>query len=275
MTIGIKRYITLAVGRAVAVLMFATLALTASAAHPELDVVLLGDSNTWIGGDDCSKERGWQKWFIEKFEPGSCRSYARSGATWTNTKNTVPDTKAYSEVLGDNNVIYNQVERLIEAVKSGRQVEPEVIIIGAGANDAWFASKRPYEFHETVAEVFADEKGMIADWQPSKTLTLAGSIRLSCERLMRAFPNAQIVLLTAPQITQCSYEDLRRVNDVITETGHRMSLTVIPLAAECGTFHILENTTRRNTADGCHTTADGARRMGRYIASRLESSLLF
>ncbi len=275
MTIGIKRYITLAVGRAVAVLMFATLALTASAAHPELDVVLLGDSNTWIGGDDCSKERGWQKWFIEKFEPGSCRSYARSGATWTNTKNTVPDTKAYSEVLGDNNVIYNQVERLIEAVKSGRQVEPEVIIIGAGANDAWFASKRPYEFHETVAEVFADEKGMIADWQPSKTLTLAGSIRLSCERLMRAFPNAQIVLLTAPQITQCSYEDLRRVNDVITETGHRMSLTVIPLADECGTYNILENTTRRNTADGCHTTADGARRMGRYIASRLESSLLF
>lgn len=269
------KYICRSVGRTAAVAVMMLCAATLYAAHPDLDVVLLGDSNTWIGGDDCTKERGWQKWFIEKFQPGSCRSYARSGATWTNTKNTVADTKAYSEVLDDNNVIYNQVERLIEAVRSGRQAEPEVIIIGAGANDAWFSGKRPYEFHESVAEVFADEKTLIADRLPSKTLTLAGSIRLSCERLMRAFPKAQIVLLTAPQITQCSYEDLRRVNDVITETGRRMSLTVIPLADECGTYNISEAGSRRNTADGCHTTADGARRTGRYIASRLESSLLF
>ncbi|MBQ2399776.1 MAG: SGNH/GDSL hydrolase family protein, partial [Muribaculaceae bacterium] len=83
-------------------------------AHADQDVVLLGDSNTWLGGDDCTGVKGWGKWFAEEYRPGSIRSYARSGATWTNTVNTVADTREYSEVLGDNNVIYNQVMRLVE-----------------------------------------------------------------------------------------------------------------------------------------------------------------
>lgn len=38
-----------------------------AANHSHLHVVLLGDSNTFIGGDDCDKDRGWSKWFKERF----------------------------------------------------------------------------------------------------------------------------------------------------------------------------------------------------------------
>ena len=45
----------------------------------DCNIVILGDSNTAIGGDDCSKSVGWNKWFRDMLSPASCRSYARSG----------------------------------------------------------------------------------------------------------------------------------------------------------------------------------------------------
>lgn len=93
------------------------------AIHAQLPchVVLLGDSNTFIGGDACDKPQGWNKWFKDFAKPKSCRSYARSGATWTHTPNTVLDMEENIGVLGDNNVVYNQAMRLLTAVLSGEQ----------------------------------------------------------------------------------------------------------------------------------------------------------
>ena len=45
----------------------------------DCNIVILGDPNTAIGGDDCSKSVGWNKWFRDMLSPASCRSYARSG----------------------------------------------------------------------------------------------------------------------------------------------------------------------------------------------------
>lgn len=243
--------------------------------HKELDIVILGDSNTWIGGDDCSKDIGWTKWFASKFNPSSIRSYARSGATWTNTSGTRRDTKSYSEVIDDRNTIYNQMARLIEAAANRSQPSPEIIMIGAGANDAWFDNKRPYVFHQSVDDAFRNESPIASDADVSKYVSLASSIRLVCETLMREFPAAQIVLLTSPQIKQCSYERQRQVNDVIEECGRRLSVNVIPLDAGCGTYRIFEKSDPVNTSDGAHNSITGARRTGNYVASQLQSILLF
>ena len=120
-------------------------ALTTVAQKP-LHVVMLGDSNTWIGGDDCDKPLGWNKWFKDALQPTTCKSYARSGATWTNTPQTHRDTKENIEILGNNNVIYNQICRLQEAVEGGDQAIPQLILIMAGTNDAWFQKQRPKAF---------------------------------------------------------------------------------------------------------------------------------
>ena len=98
--------------------------------HP-LHVVILGDSNTWIGGDDCDKPKGWNKWFVDEFRPLSCKSYARSGATWTNTSTTRENVVEDIAVLGNDNVIYNQIARLKRACDEGRQQTPDLIIIAA------------------------------------------------------------------------------------------------------------------------------------------------
>lgn len=125
-----------------------------AANHSHLHVVLLGDSNTFIGGDDCDKDRGWSKWFKERFSPSTCKSYARSGATWTNCSKTKINTEEYSEKLTDNNVIFNQVLRLIQATKEGKEPQPDLIMIMAGTNDAWFKSSRPQLFSQTPQQVF-------------------------------------------------------------------------------------------------------------------------
>ena len=108
-----------------------------------LHVVILGDSNTWLGGDDCNKPQGWNKWFCDAFQPASCRSYARSGATWTNTPQTRRNTQENIGILGNDNVIYNQICRLEEAIFNGSQPTPQLILILAGTNDAWFLKSRP------------------------------------------------------------------------------------------------------------------------------------
>ena len=113
-----------------------------TAGHDTTNVVMLGDSNTWLGGDSCDRPHGWTKWFAEECYPATCRSYARSGATWTATVRTVRDVDEYTEKLGDNNVIYNQICRLMVAVADGRQAYPHTIIISAGTNDAWFVAAR-------------------------------------------------------------------------------------------------------------------------------------
>ena len=122
-----------------------------------MNIVLLGDSNTWIGGDECDKPQGWNKWFKDLCDkpqgwnkwfkdlanPLSCHSYARSGATWTHTPLTDYDTEEDTDVLSDNNVVYNQINRLKEAYRQQKQVKPDLIIVMAGTNDLWFADKRP------------------------------------------------------------------------------------------------------------------------------------
>lgn len=243
--------------------------------HGDIDIALLGDSNTWIAGDDCSQPKGWPYWFDKKFQPRSLANYSRSGATWTNTANTVRNLKAYSEILDDNNVVCNQIARLIADVDNGSTASPQVIIIGAGTNDAWFRKRRPGVFSETPAQAFADTDTLITGRKPSEVLSLASSVRYGCELLMQRFPDAQIVLLTPTQATVCGYEPIRQAADIIEECGRRLSISTIPLEGGSGTYRAIEKVKKTHTSDGAHTNPDGARRHGYFIANQLESILLF
>lgn len=243
--------------------------------HGDLDIALLGDSNTWIAGDDCSQPKGWPYWFEKKFQPRSIANYSRSGATWTNTANTVRSLEAYSEILDDNNVVYNQIARLIADVDNGGTAAPQVIIISAGTNDAWFQKRRPGVFSETPAQAFANTDALITGLKPSEVLSLALSVRYGCELLMLRFPDAQIVLLTPTQATVCGYNPIRETADIIEECGRRLSIATIAMEGGSGTYRAIEYVKKTHTSDGAHTNPDGARRHGYFIANQLESILLF
>lgn len=244
-------------------------------AQDDMDIAILGDSNTWLGGDNCDDPKGWTAWFSERMSSRSCRSYARSGATWTNTSRTKLNLDENIGKLGDNNVIYNQVCRLVRACADGEQAVPHVILIAAGTNDAWFAKERPHAFEKTINQVFTRKSKEFRESPANTMLTIAESVRHCCELLMYHLPEAQIVLLTPLQTTKASYTRIAKAGDIIEECGQRMGINVIRQDQGCCVYDLMEAEEARNTYDGTHTSMEGAKRNGYFIANQLKAVLQF
>ena len=238
-----------------------------------LNVVILGDSNTWLGGEFCTGQQGWTRWFVDRFRPATCRSYARSGATWTHTAATRHDLRENTERLSDNNVVFNQIERLIDDCNKGRQIEPQLIIISAGTNDAWFPKQRPEVLSCSVAQAFEEPDSIFSHRTPETVRSLAEVVRYDCTLLMRIFPHAQIVLLTPMQSTAIPDLRLFAVAETIAQCGDQLSLSVVRQDKESCVSSARERTARCFTTDGTHTNIEGARRNGYYLANRISSVL--
>lgn len=236
--------------------------------HDAVDVVILGDSNCWIGGDECDSERGWTAWFKRSFNPASCRSYARSGATWTNTPRTVRDEDNYTELLGDQNVVYNQVCRLLSACDAGLQSTPDLIVIAAGTNDAWFTKRRPRVFDGNVDSVLAAKEALTSQ-KPSEILSLAQAVCYNCILLHKVFPDARIVLLSPMQCTVTSSESIGRVGDIIELCANRLDIDVVRQDKIGCISRKDELQQLRFTSDGVHTNKLGAQCMGNLLADTL------
>ena len=237
--------------------------------HPTLHVVILGDSNTWIGGDDCDKAKGWNKWFKEYFQPASIKSYARSGATWSNTKVTKKNPKENIGSLGNDNVIYNQVVRLIDAVKSGRQRTPDLVIIGAGTNDLWFKDKRPGLYTKTADQAMQTTTAALTSKPVNQVLSLSESVRYNCELLRQAFPTCRIIILTPMQTTKVPTEEIRRGGDIMQAVAEKMKLDVIRQDAPSFIDRKVEEKKFTHTYDGVHTSEAGAKNNAKLLSQKI------
>lgn len=255
-----------------AIMLMTVIMPTPVKAQQSVNVVILGDSNSWLGGDDCTQPKGWTKWFADRLHLTTCRSYARSGATWTNTPTTVSRPDEYSEKLDDNNVIYNQVVRLVRDCDNGIHPEPQLIIISAGTNDAWFRDKRPTAFSESSEEAFADPDAVLARRLPADVLTLASSVRYSCTILSQRFPKARIVLITPMQSTAVADSIIRQTGDIIEACGRKAGAQTVRLDVGSCVKRATELRHKRFTYDGTHTNERGAKCNGYYIADKIKAS---
>ena len=59
---------------------------------------------------------------------------------------------------------------MIDAVNNNQELTPDVILIAAGTNDAWYPGSRPSALNMTAAQVFGLSDGYILN-QDVKTLT--------------------------------------------------------------------------------------------------------
>ena len=240
---------------------------TSSLPHDQVDVVILGDSNCWIAGDDCICDQGWPAWFVKQFGPASCRSYARSGATWTNTPRTQLNTTENIEVLGDDNVIYNQVMRLVEAVEAGEQPEPELVVVAAGINDAWFTRKRPQAFMVSAFQA-AHSDWQLTGRQPSQVLTLAEAVVFNCQLLRQHFPEALILLVAPAHATVVASKTTTQASAIIESSGQTLDIGTVRLDLLGPIKPAQERKRHRYTSDGVHTSARGAQAHAEIIATQ-------
>ena len=232
-------------------------------------IALLGDSMTWIGGDSCQNPTGWSHVLKESGIAGKIDIYARSGATWTNTKSTKRNPGHYTELLHDDNVVYNQAVRLIEKADKSNE-NPDIIVLFAGANDAWFAAKRP--------GIYDNEDSNIQyslDTDPASVTTLEGSINLVCELLQERFPDATLLFVTPLQMSKTDAETIFKVSDIIDTVASKKGYQVLRADKETAINHEQEAKSPKYTYDGVHTNPEGAHLLGDYILSILISNLQY
>lgn len=236
------------------------------------NIAVLGDSITWLGGDNCegldTPSKGWTTYFKQKARPLSMKSYARSGATWSHTESTTYDEAENTGSISDDNVIYNQINRLVTNVNFGDAV-PDVIVIAAGTNDAWYPSARPNATSILAQSAFANTDNYILSKNINLLTSIAEAIRYDVELLRSNFPNAQIILLTPLQSASFSLERCREVGDIIEDCAGYLSCICIRQDKECGIYRATEKVENYFTYDGTHTSAIGAKSIGYFLYRRV------
>lgn len=227
-----------------------------TAGAPGIHIAFIGDSNTWNGGDDVSKPNAWSYWLVKNLMPTSARSYARSGATWTNTASTPVDTSFYSEVLDDRNVLYQQAARLIAEARAKRQPSPGLIFICAGTNDAWFRDKRPGLYTETAEQAY--NRPMTTATPPSQATSLASSVRLTLMLLQEAFPDTKIIMVGPPYTTRAPRAEIDTLVQTLQQCAERSNVYCVRIERSCGIDPDKEKVKPDLTVDGTHTSQKGA-----------------
>ena len=255
------------------ILLLSTQWAVSQTSHGDIDVAILGDSNTWLGGDDCSKPKGWNTYFKAEFKPKSCVSLARSGASWTHTPETVRNVEEYAGKPTPNNVIYNQVERLKIAVDSGKIASPNLIIIASGTNDGWFRAKLYPHLFETSAERAFNNRDSLVQMPVNKIVTLAECVIYDCALLQKYFPEARVIMLSPMQTTAVPLSVINQIGDVIENCGKLMNISVIRQDKVCCVKSADERVKKVNTYDGTHTSQAGAQKNGKIIALEISKLL--
>lgn len=231
---------------------------------------------TWIGGDSCQNECGWSHWFVRSAAPAAVDVYARSGATWTDTSSTRANPDAYSEVLDADNVVYNQVLRLINHADADPLLTPDVIVVYAGANDAWFASRRPGIFSSEEITPLIDGTFPYGNLlsSPSGIVTLAGCVAQSCMMLRHRFPEAWLLLVTPVEMAKVPVERVTQVGNIISGVGEAMGIDVFRADREVDIRRVRElGSHPANTTDGVHTNPSGARLIANGITGCMATLL--
>jgi len=219
----------------------------------DTDITFLGDSIT-------ANPLWWTKNLLEKVSFKSFNNLARSGATWTNTVDTVYDITSDGGSTTDDNTIWNQINKLIYRVSNNLQPVPETIVILAGTNDY----NRPRGSAETT---------FVADYPlttaPNAVLTLSDAIRFNCEFILSSFPHCQIIITTPIQIAYQDNQVIFAIGDMIKSTVKELSIQSIDLGREVGIYGKKEAVIAIDLVDGLHPNSFGNEKIGAFMAKRL------
>ena len=71
------------------------------------------------------------------------------------------------------------------------------------------------------------------------------------------------------------YEQIRKAGDIIEQCGNRMCISVIRQDKQGCVYDLREKEQPHNTYDGTHTSIEGARRNGYFIANQLKAILVY
>lgn len=235
-------------------------------------IAILGDSITWLSMSS-NPDRGWVTYFRELLKFAEIRNYARSGATWSHTASTQYNITEDTTSISNDNVIYNQLNRLINDVDNNGVTAPDFIFILAGTNDAWYPSSRPDAVADTPASVMSDESVWLNVKSIGSLTSIPKAMRYVAEMIWNKFPDAQVVVTTPLQSTAFTTDRRESIADCIKGSAEYLSWAVIEQDKVCDISRIREHQGYYMTYDGTHTSEAGAKMVGEILASQLTAIL--
>ena len=236
-------------------------------------IAILGDSLTWLEMSPTLYNRGWVTHFRELLKFAELRNYARSGATWSHTASTQYDITEDTQSISNDNVIYNQLNRLINDVDNNGVTAPDFIFILAGTNDAWYPAQRPDAVADTPASVMSDESVWLNVKSIGSLTSIPKAMRYVAEMIWDKFPDCQVVVTTPLQSTAFTTDRREAIAESIKGSAEYLSWAVIEQDKVCDISRIRESQGYYMTYDGTHTSEAGAKMVGEILASQLTAIL--
>jgi hypothetical protein len=188
---------------------------------------------------------------------------ARSGARWSHQSGTVYDITLNG--VGSN-VMWNQANKLIDGVNvSLIYVKPDVVIIKCGRNDANISTG-------IASDTFI---GDIISRVPNTILNISDGIRYTCETLLNAFPDVQIILVTPIQWSEVTSVTYLTAGQIVKDCAGYLSVSVVDAGKESGIYKYYDTATvHKYLLDGTHPNLAGTIKLGNYIKNRLERLII-
>lgn len=221
-------------------------------------VALLGDSTT-AGSNGLT----WVDVLRSNKMFANIYNLARSGARWSHQTATVYDITLNGTGA---NVMWNQANKLIDGVNNTLiYAKPDVVVIKCGRNDANFQTG-------IASDIFVGE---ITNRVANTILTVGEGIRYTCETLLNAFPDVQIILVTPIQWSDTAGRTPFEMGQIVKDCAGYLSVSVIDAGKESGIYKYYDTLTiHKYLLDGTHPNLAGTIKLGNYIKNRLERLII-
>ena len=222
------------------------------------NIVFLGDSIT-----AATNENDYVVKILEKIKFNNVLRLARSGATWTNTAETVYDITSNGGSTTPDNVIWNQINKLKHRTDNEEFPIPTTIFISAGTNDFG----RPKGTYSTAFT------GTILDKNANTITDLYKAIRFNIELLLSYYPNVRILLATPIQRGIADNSTIFEIGNIIQECSNTLSIKNYRQDREVGIYGYNEVNQDIFLYDNLHPNVAGANKIADYISKKFISDL--
>ena len=227
--------------------------------------MFFGDSITALSGD-----RSWINYFKEIIPMSKYYNLAVAGATLMDKNNTVYDGNPLFDGpdQGENNVLGNQVQKVINNLDNYEA--PDFILIAIGTNAGINTDI------DSAYNQYYDSKGAILNIDRVNRKDSAGAFRYCGEKLHELYPNAVIAWCTpihAVNTTRNAKTIIQYANNLklLCNLGSYYCIDTI----KCGIngLHEISNGNGEDLLDGLHPNSHGAKKMGYYNACKFKKFL--
>jgi hypothetical protein len=192
---------------------------------------------------------------------------ANSGAKFSHTASTTYDITTTGGGGADWNVIWNQVNKMIDLVANQSYKTPDIILISAGTND----------FYGTIGDpdlIFDGQQFTNLPPGDSQIQNLVGGLRYSIDTIIENFPDVQIVLITPIQRGLEDNSKMFNIADAIIKSGGYASVEVIDQSRKSGIYGYFDIATNKYLSDNLHPNDAGGQKMANFLFKALKNVIV-